>query len=662
PVVDSGISQPPTTPTTGGNTTSNVSMLDAWLGGSNDLYYLQYSYSPGTANQSALWEQHRSASGSVTVDTLHQTFTYQEERASDAPVTSPFSGITKQLDGQITLDLGTLGVAHGAVAKTGSMGIFSSNLASYQTSTPNSLFGLIVPDGSGRTSATLAGEYRFAHMEESASGPVTSYGTVTLDGVGNGQAVDRSSSSGVPKTTLFTYSVQDNGQLLITESDGTVTQGKVSPDGEVFVLMDSQAMHDMTIGLRASQVVPGLNDLKGDYSFGDYTTYLYNSPDPTVIYNNWTSKNGIDVFDGAGTGFVDQRVGDNYMVAWDELTYSIDAQGWIHMNNQSRTSHDGVGFLSSDGNILIKVDTGLSANNTSDGSIGLEIALRQDTVGSLWQGEPNVNGMLVSDLIAKGAQSSAAASGIAVTDAADQAGIGSWQYTLDGGVNWSSFTHPSSVSAQFLAADAATRIRFLPNSDFTGDVSMQYHAWNGSGSFSNGQGGVDATASGFSTLEEKAVVAVHPKSNDSFQVGGLGTNSTLFGTPGSDLLLGSTGNDNLRGGSGGDTLVGGLGSDTFQYDAATDSQSANPDHIVDFGKGVGDKINFEPAMVGGSFNFIGDVAFHATGHTEARFDQTSSVLQVDLGGDGLTDMAIKLEGITLADLDPNDFSINHVNP
>jgi hypothetical protein len=45
----------------------------------------------------------------------------------------------------------------------------------------------------------------------------------------------------------------------------------------------------------------------------------------------------------------------------------------------------------------------------------------------------------------------------------------------------------------------------------------------------------------------------------------------------------------------------------------------------------------------------------AVGSTQARFDDTTKILSIDLGGDGVADMKIVLSGVNLADLDAGCF-------
>jgi Tfp pilus assembly protein FimT len=70
-----------------------------------------------------------------------------------------------------------------------------------------------------------------------------------------------------------------------------------------------------------------------------------------------------------------------------------------------------------------------------------------------------------------------ALSGIAVI-AVDNTN-GAWQYTTDGGTNWLAFGTPSTNPSRLLAADALTRVRFVPNANFNGTVAgLTFRAWD----------------------------------------------------------------------------------------------------------------------------------------------------------------------------------------
>jgi hypothetical protein len=105
---------------------------------------------------------------------------------------------------------------------------------------------------------------------------------------------------------------------------------------------------------------------------------------------------------------------------------------------------------------------------------------------------------------------SSALQGIAITAADTSHGL--WQYSLDGGTSWSALGAVSESAARLLAADATTRIRFVPTGGFSGLVAsgLTFRAWDrtqgtnggtydasnhgGATAFSNGEVTADVTA------------------------------------------------------------------------------------------------------------------------------------------------------------------------
>lgn len=65
--------------------------------------------------------------------------------------------------------------------------------------------------------------------------------------------------------------------------------------------------------------------------------------------------------------------------------------------------------------------------------------------------------------------------GIAIVDAPTT--LGTWQYALDGST-WQSLSGASTNAARLLAADATTRVRFLPNANVSGNSTLRFHAWD----------------------------------------------------------------------------------------------------------------------------------------------------------------------------------------
>ena len=76
---------------------------------------------------------------------------------------------------------------------------------------------------------------------------------------------------------------------------------------------------------------------------------------------------------------------------------------------------------------------------------------------------------------------------------------GTWQYSTNGGASWNPIGTVSDASA-FLITDAATnRIRFVPVTNFNGDVQLTYRAWDRTDGNPNATAGVNVTTNGGTT-------------------------------------------------------------------------------------------------------------------------------------------------------------------
>ena len=108
--------------------------------------------------------------------------------------------------------------------------------------------------------------------------------------------------------------------------------------------------------------------------------------------------------------------------------------------------------------------------------------------------------------------------GIAVVGA--DSGNGYWQFSVDGGANWTNISIPiTPVNAVLLRSkpEGWNRIRFVPDPDFNGMTSLQYKIWDQNVTYSSGTVGIntnidpDAT---FSTSVTTVLLTVEPV-NDS---------------------------------------------------------------------------------------------------------------------------------------------------
>lgn len=121
--------------------------------------------------------------------------------------------------------------------------------------------------------------------------------------------------------------------------------------------------------------------------------------------------------------------------------------------------------------------------------------------------------------------------------------------------------------------------------------------------------------------------------------------NVLTGANSANRLLGLEGADSLAGGGGNDTLTGGDGADHFVFTASVSGTDTITDfNALDGGLAAGDLLEFV-GLVRGTFAYIGAAAFSAgSDDTEARV--FGSQVQVDLDGNGVSDININLTGLT----------------
>jgi Ca2+-binding RTX toxin-like protein len=117
----------------------------------------------------------------------------------------------------------------------------------------------------------------------------------------------------------------------------------------------------------------------------------------------------------------------------------------------------------------------------------------------------------------------------------------------------------------------------------------------------------------------------------------------LIGSVYDDRLAGNAGANRLEGEEGADELVGQGGADRFYYYNRYDSMPTLPDHIVDFSRSQGDKIDLarvdanERAPGNEAFQFVGQAGF--TGAGQLRFFQQDGHTIVEANTDNTTSTA-----------------------
>lgn len=145
--------------------------------------------------------------------------------------------------------------------------------------------------------------------------------------------------------------------------------------------------------------------------------------------------------------------------------------------------------------------------------------------------------------------------------------------------------------------------------------------------------------------------------------GGAG-NDLLRGGNRADTITGGSGSDKIMGLGGADMLSGGAGADQFRILFATDSGTGagNRDILLDF-RGGEDKLDFrlldaDPLVAGRQkLDFVGTAGFSADGGAELRYEKSGAdlLVQIDLDGNGTTDMELLLQGAGSQTLAGTDF-------
>ncbi len=180
---------------------------------------------------------------------------------------------------------------------------------------------------------------------------------------------------------------------------------------------------------------------------------------------------------------------------------------------------------------------------------------------------------------------------------------------------------------------------------FGGDSGRLYIYTN-----NNHTNGISLDASGVTTNTNKINFNMSATGN-------YNGNDTIIGGAGSDSFAAAGGADTITGGGGADSMSGGSGADVFVYLATSNSTSANRDTITDF-DGTTDILRFTGLQTG-TFNFIGAHTNAFNGgdlNSEARFNDTTKLLEIDTNGDATVDMEITLTAVTLASMSNADFS------
>ncbi|NES07707.1 MAG: tandem-95 repeat protein, partial [Okeania sp. SIO2F4] len=221
-----------------------------------------------------------------------------------------------------------------------------------------------------------------------------------------------------------------------------------------------------------------------------------------------------------------------------------------------------------------------TANNntaTQTGTISVEVEALNDApvltdsgdiaLTTINENEINNVGTPIADIIA-GAVTDAdggASSGVAITQIDNSNGL--WQYSVDNGTNWVDISNSSTT---LLTATDNDRLRFVPNTDYFGNSTIQFRAWDTTDGSSNTTQLTEVSTIGGTNAFSENLGSANILVNDIPEVT---NNNELV------INLGETGtiNQNLL-----QTTDGDNGTNTFTYTVTTEltagilQQSDNP--------------------------------------------------------------------------------------
>jgi choice-of-anchor C domain-containing protein len=223
----------------------------------------------------------------------------------------------------------------------------------------------------------------------------------------------------------------------------------------------------------------------------------------TGVGNGTTSGTMTELIDGADLGNSQQVGGlaliqrtttmSNATLQAGQIVMSVRSSGTVGSNNLSVTGFDmfvldvttaGTNTVANATLLFQGADVGLSAGGEQIYGLTLVVSnyapvlSGANSLSSINEDDVTNSGTLVSALIAGRVSDldAGASSGIAVTSV--DSTNGTWQFSQNGGGNWTNFGSVSSSTARLLANDANSRIRFVPNANWSGAASITLRAWD----------------------------------------------------------------------------------------------------------------------------------------------------------------------------------------
>nr|WP_161501586.1 cadherin-like domain-containing protein [Rhodopirellula sp. SM50] len=306
-------------------------------------------------------------------------------------------------------------------------------------------------------------------------------------------------SSGVATTsTTITEADANNAPVLNSGTLSSVNEDAANPAGETIATIFSGQFSDIDSGSSMSGVAVVGNTANAvtegswQYSTNSGTNWFdlgaVADDNTALAISSTTLIRFVPVGDYSGTptGLTVRGLDNTYVAG-----FSSTAGAETRINVDTTTN----GGTTSIAAVSAGLDTSITAVNDAPTLAGANdlTTIDEDPVSN--------PGTLVSDLIASQITDpdTGSASGIAVIAVDDT--NGTWEYTTDGGTNWSALAPVGSGSARLLAANASTYVRFVPDPNWNGTVTngITFHAWDQT----SGTAGGTADVTSSSTLRDE---------------------------------------------------------------------------------------------------------------------------------------------------------------
>ena len=215
--------------------------------------------------------------------------------------------------------------------------------------------------GSSMDASSLNGSYTICQIRNDGDTKASRL-SFTFDGAGTLSGEILEDTDGSTGTLSGTYTVAANGALgMVVTGISKTFAGNVSADGNIFLVYDTDDDGEvlLMVGLKKAASGMSASNLSGDYQMN----MIAGSATST-----WTQRIAMSA-DGAGTMSIDiLAASDDDLSDQPDMNYSVAGDGTLTI-----TGTDLVGQLSSDGEILVLVDS----DTSSDGEVILTIGIKK---------------------------------------------------------------------------------------------------------------------------------------------------------------------------------------------------------------------------------------------------------------------------------------------